>query len=372
MDQLGVVTGIDLPAGHPGGSMILLEDLYRSGSRFDATVFTLPADTAEAWAPHPLVVPATKALDGVAFWDWTFAIRDALRAELANTAFHVDVVHCQHLAFGMTPALIRALPDRPRIGLVHGTDLLFAAAHRTQRDVLDDAVLHMDAVVVPTAAMADWLTRLASDSRGRRIEHIPWGVPDRLLKNPAPPRRREGPLRLLFAGRLTREKGAAALIAACSGIEDLHVAVVGPEADYTRLCEQLSADGTTVEYRGWLDRESLWTTFDSFDALAVPSTTLEAFCLTAIEAQARGLPVIYQPVPGLAEVLGDSALPVNLADPTELRGAVTTLAADAGALTDLRTAGLANAARFPLSATAAALAELSFDVADSPMKALHA
>ncbi|MGH3824347.1 MAG: glycosyltransferase [Pseudonocardiaceae bacterium] len=73
-----------------------------------------------------------------------------------------------------------------------------------------------------------------------------------------------------------------------------------------------------MEYLGWLPRPRLREAFADHDLLVVPSTILEAFGLVAIEAQARGLPVVHQPIPGLQEVLAGSALPVDLADPTAL------------------------------------------------------
>ncbi len=68
-----------------------------------------------------------------------------------------------------------------------------------------------------------------------------------------------------------------------------------------------------MQYLGW--RPRLWEAFADHDLLVVPSTILEAFGLVAIEAQACGLPVAYQPVPGLREVLAASALPLDPTDP---------------------------------------------------------
>jgi glycosyltransferase involved in cell wall biosynthesis len=91
--------------------------------------------------------------------------------------------------------------------------------------------------------------------------------------------------------------------------------------------------------------------------------SLEAFGLVALEAQSCGLPVLYRPVPGLTEVLADSALGVDLADPGSLPQILIQLQSDPAMLADLRAAGLRNAARFPLSATAAALNALSEQIA---------
>ncbi|GAA3130859.1 hypothetical protein GCM10010521_16140 [Streptomyces rameus] len=43
-----------------------------------------------------------------------------------------------------------------------------------------------DAIVVPTHAMADRLLKLAPQLERRKITHIPWGIPGRLLGNRRP------------------------------------------------------------------------------------------------------------------------------------------------------------------------------------------
>ncbi|MFD7288546.1 hypothetical protein [Streptomyces sp. NPDC059863] len=103
---------------------------------------------------------------------------------------------------------MRALPSHPRIALVHGTDLLFAEAHRDQLQILRETARAADAIVVPTGAMADQLLRLAPQTDRRKVTHIPWGIPDQLLTSPPIrlPRTSMSHLRLLYAGRLTAEK----------------------------------------------------------------------------------------------------------------------------------------------------------------------
>ncbi|MGH3429745.1 MAG: glycosyltransferase family 4 protein, partial [Mycobacteriales bacterium] len=215
--------------------------------------------------------------------------------------------------------------------------------------------------VVPTAAMADRLRRLAPHLDLTRVAHIPWGVPEQLLDvPPMPPRQRtDGKLRLLYAGRLTAEKGAAGLVAACVEVPGVHLSIAAPQYEYAALRDRVNLPATQVEYLGWLPRPRLWEVFADHDLLVVPSTVLEAFGLVAVEAQACGLPVVHQPIPGLQEVLAGSALPVDLADPTALTAELEWLRTDAAALTELRTAGLRNAARYPLSRTARRLTDLS-------------
>ncbi len=139
----------------------------------------------------------------------------------------------------------------------------------------------------------------------------------------------------------------------------MHLSIAAPQHEYAALNERINLHTAQVQYLGWLPRPRLWEAFADHDLLVIPSTILEAFGLVAIEAQASGLPVAYQPVPGLQEVLAGSALPIDFPDPTRLAAELDWLRTDAAALTELRTAGLDNAARYPLSQTARRLADLS-------------
>jgi glycosyltransferase involved in cell wall biosynthesis len=297
-----------------------------------------------------------KQVNGSGFWNYVKDLAVALEQHFDPRAF--EAIHLQHLAFGASPALLRAFPDHPSIALVHGTDLLFAASHPTQRTVLRETARAANAIVVPTTAMAQYLQSLAGRAAGKTV-HIPWGIPDHLLTNP-PPRRadRTTGLRVLYAGRLTEEKGAAELIDGLAHVDGLSLIVAAPANEYAVLCDTL--DTSRVHYLGWLTRSELWQELPEHDLLVVPSARLEAFGLVALEAQACGVPVLYRSVPGLAEVLNASAMAVDPAEcPQALITAVDRLCRDRAPLEEYRAAGLLNAQRFPLSRTARELRELT-------------
>ncbi|WP_330338471.1 glycosyltransferase family 4 protein [Streptomyces sp. NBC_00557] len=354
-------TFLDLPAGSPGGSVELFLDLYTGQQPLiPARAFMLTPPGTRPRLPAGLsLLPVTgKCLEGIAFARYVQALRKALAA--AVDPAQVGVLHLQHLTFGATPALIRALPLPPRIALVHGTDLLFAEAHRDQLQVLRETAKAADAIVVPTGAMADRLIKLAPQVERRKITHIPWGVPDHLLT--APPRRpsRTGPshLRLLYAGRLTAEKGGEALIKSLAPVQGVELSIAAPRSQFLVLAPLLQRAGVRVRYLGWLRRPQLWKAFTEHDVLVVPSTTLEAMGLVALEAQACGLPVLYQPVPGLSEALAASGMASDFTRSAALARDLDRLRTSPSILAALRQAGYANAARYPLSATARALTDL--------------
>jgi glycosyltransferase involved in cell wall biosynthesis len=358
-----VVTALDLPFPSPGGSVELFLDLYTGRSPLlPARAFMLTPEhkglRPAAPAGLDLVQAPGKCLTGYAFRRYVTTLQRALVD--AVDPGEVGVLHLQHLAFGATPALLRAFPERPRIALVHGTDLLFAEAHPEQLATLREAAWAADVVVVPTGAMADRLLLLAPDTLRHKVEKIPWGIPDRLIASPPPRRRHQSSshLRILYAGRLTPEKGFDTLLSALPLTQSAELSVAAPRAEFHALRPRLHQHGVHVHYLGWLRRPRLWRTFADHDVLVMPSTTLEAMGLVALEAQACGLPVLYQPVPGLTEALGTTGLATDFADPHAVARAIDRLRASPGLLSALRAAGVTNAARFPLSATAASLAEL--------------
>ncbi|MFB7499425.1 glycosyltransferase family 4 protein [Streptomyces sp. NPDC056161] len=360
-DRPLAATFLDLPAGSPGGSVELFLDLY-TGDRplIPARAFMLGRSGSGHRVPAGLdLLPvAGKCLEGPAFGRYVAALRRALAAAIDPA--QIGVLHLQHLAFGATPALVRALPLHPRIALVHGTDLIFAEAHRDQLQVLRETARAADAIVVPTGAMADHLIKLAPQIDRRKITRIPWGIPDHLLTNPPtrPTRTSSSHLRLLYAGRLTAEKGVEALVKSLAPVPGVKLSIAAPRAQFHALAPLLQRAGVRPRYLGWLRRPQLWRAFAEHDVLVVPSTTLEAMGLVALEAQACGLPVLYQPVPGLREALAASGVATDFTHSAALARDLDRLRTSPSLLSALRQAGYANAARYPLSATARSLTAL--------------
>jgi len=64
--------------------------------------------------------------------------------------------------------------------------------------------------------------------------------------------------------------------------------------------------GRRVDFLGWCAGARLEAFFQAIDVLAVPSI-YEPFGLVALEAAARGVPVVCTRIDGLVEVLGDHA-----------------------------------------------------------------
>ena len=110
----------------------------------------------------------------------------------------------------------------------------------------------------------------------------------------------DGHLRVLFVGRLDRQKGVDVLVEALSRLHDKAFAYVigGAVVD----SQEIPFQSDNVCFLGWQSREFIEGYYRSADVLVMPSRW-EAFGLTAIEAMRAGLPVIASRVGGLSEVV---------------------------------------------------------------------
>lgn len=142
-------------------------------------------------------------------------------------------------------------------------------------------------------AVLDEHRRLGFPAAGGRTVLHPVGA-----AHPAEPRLRPSvsgvPKVLGYLGRLSAEKGIAALIDAVGGTD--RKLVVAGDGDLGPARFQTEAG--QVQWRGWIDPRVL---FESIDVLVVPSMWREPFGLVVVEAARAGVPVLLADQPGLIE-----------------------------------------------------------------------
>jgi glycosyltransferase involved in cell wall biosynthesis/predicted metal-dependent phosphoesterase TrpH len=199
---------------------------------------------------------------------------------------------------GVGAALTARIGELPLIGSYH-TELAAYAGVRSQDPALEAgmrmalALFYRQCQVVlsPSPAADDSLAALGVERD--RIGRWARGV-DLSLYDPAKgdPDAFPGEIKVLYAGRLTKEKGvdllADAFLLARERDPRLHLLLAGggPEEDALRL--RLGAAAT---FLGWLDREQLAHAYASADLFLFCSRT-DTYGQVIAEAQASGLPVV--------------------------------------------------------------------------------
>lgn len=123
---------------------------------------------------------------------------------------------------------------------------------------------------------------------------------DRLVRERVAPH----PLRLVFAGRLTEEKGVASLVRvlkqhALSGPVHLDIYGSGPLEANLRAAE-VDAPGLRIRFMGTVAYEALFATLRRYDALVLPTITDEQPRIL-FDAYSQGLPVIASTTQGTCD-----------------------------------------------------------------------
>ena len=217
-----------------------------------------------------------------------------------RAAADADLVHAHWLPAGAVALATR----KPFVVQVWGTDIeLSRRVPALARRVLRRARL----VIAPSGALADEARRLGAED----VRTIPSGV-----DLPARIGEQAEPAEILFAGRLSPEKGIRELVAAADGLP-LVVAGDGPLRP--------EVPGAL----GFVPHDELERLYERAAVVACPSRR-EGFGVVCAEAMAHGRPVVAGDVGGLRDLVvdGETGLLVTPGDVGALRDALTRLLGD--------------------------------------------
>jgi glycosyltransferase involved in cell wall biosynthesis len=224
------------------------------------------------------------------------------RRAAARAAADADLVH----AHWLPSAWVGASLGKPVVAQVWGTDVALA---RRLPWAARSVFRRMAAIVAPSTELARDAERLGA----RDVRVIPSGtdVPDQVPSPDEPPH-------ILYAGRLSPEKGILELVQAARGLP-LVVAGDGPLRD--RVPEAL----------GMLPHDELVVRYGRAAVVACPSHR-EGFGVVCAEAMAHGRPVVASRVGGLVDLVVDeeTGILVPPGDVAALRAALERLLGDAG------------------------------------------
>ncbi len=275
----------------------------------------------EAGAVVEVVSPADVRHYGIAFGNgivqnlkakpWLAAALPLFLGELAlaarRAARNADVVH----AHWIPSALAARFTGKPVVLQVWGTDV--ELARRSPR--LARLALRSARVVI---AASPFLGDAARELGAREVKVISNGV-DIPATTIAP----DEPPHVLYAGRLSEEKGILDFVAATDGIARVVVGD-GPLRD------------RVPDAAGFVATAELGASFDRAAVVCVPSRR-EGYGVVAREAMAHGRPVVATRTGGLVDAVEDgvTGLLVPPGDPVALRAAIERLLGDSALRSEL-------------------------------------
>ena len=306
----------------------------------------------------------------------------ALRSQSAQSGiartirdFQPDVAHVHLIYHQLSPSVLRPLADAgvPIVMTLHDYSLvcptyLLLDHNRPCEACLGSGVHHAirrrckDGAVLPSAFSAFEVAvhrlmraydpvdlflcpskflqeRIQTHPRyASRLRHLPLFV-DAAAIEPA----RRPDRRVLFAGRLSPEKGADVLIRAAAALPadvDVTIAGEGPAAGELRALADTVAPGR-VRFAGRLDEPDIRQLIATSAVVAIPSRAYENQPMVALEALAAAVPVVGSGHGALAELItpGEDGELVAPDDPKALADALRSLLADPARAATMGAAG---------------------------------
>jgi alpha-1,6-mannosyltransferase len=222
-------------------------------------------------------------------------------------------------------------------------------------------VRSVDRIVVTSRYAQREFTGLTA-AVGCGLDRVPLGVDNETFR-PRPRVASQGRIRLVLAGRLSREKSPALAIATAMELHrrgvPVHLDVYGDGPHRDELVQL--AHGGPVTFHGYVgDREELSRRLSAAD-VALSVCPGETFGLAVLEALASGTPVVTANRGGARELVDHRCGAWADPEPGALADAVVELAARPVAPT--RAAARARALRFPWSASVARVLEVHAELA---------
>jgi glycosyltransferase involved in cell wall biosynthesis len=220
--------------------------------------------------------------------------------------FRAPLVHLH--SYNYNPQLLDYLEDHRSVFTIHS----LLAYEEWSNDVelpfrvewQETLIAACDQVVLISEAERQYYRRLGYHRLNPRVSVVHNGV-----RPPGGFHNHRGNRVLGFCGRLVPRKHPeyVQMILQEEGFENCSTMIAGKAfSAYARdLLEDLGIEDR-VRYLGWCGGARLEAFYDAIDVLAMPSV-YEPFGMAALEAVARGIPVVCTRVDGLAEVLGEYA-----------------------------------------------------------------
>ncbi len=258
--------------------------------------------------------------------------------------FRADVVFvdsgCSHFFVFVLLKLLRT----PVVPILHNT--LWPAGHPPRR-LMPRIVRKLDSILfwrwTPVAAIGvsptcvQQIDQLRGSGSYPIFETRAQFYPDHFAKIPPPPPHSRRPFRMMFLGRIVRDKGVFDILEIARNIEDSNPGLVrwelcgkGPDFDeLARRHSELSLVGV-VNLRGWTSPIDQIEVYTRSHACIVPtrSSFTEGMAMTALEAILAGRPLVTNAVVPALDVLRLACIEARTDDVQSHRDAVMMLATD--------------------------------------------
>ncbi len=224
--------------------------------------------------------------------------------EQAKERFVPDLIHSHHLWIVSTITR-RVFPDTPMVTSCHGTclrqySLCPEVGRKVQAELAD-----IDAILCLSESQKTDIQKIHGIDH-RKLYVVGGGFDQQQFF--AGPKPEDGPVEIVYAGKLSRAKGVPWLLRSLKQFNRddyrLHLAGSGSGDEYDECLELAAGLGSKVQVHGPLSHHDLATLMRKSHIFVLPSF-FEGLPLVLMEALSSGCRLLTTNLPGACEILGD-------------------------------------------------------------------
>jgi len=234
--------------------------------------------------------------------EFSYAFMDAVGR--AVDQLDPDLIVCHHL-FLLTALVRKRFPDRRVCGISHGTDLRQMVNCPALADKVRPEIARLDMAFALHSDMAERIKDIF-DMDPAHVRVLGSGYNDRLFNTEGrEPYEKNAPVRLCYAGKVSRPKGVPELLEALElldadpDVPKFRLAMAGGCQDEA-LAGRIGALPPYISYLGQIPQDMLAELMKSSDIFVLPSY-FEGLPLVLIEAMASGALPVSTDLPGVRD-----------------------------------------------------------------------
>lgn len=323
------------PPTHAGGGEIsarLLAEQLQERNLADVTVYAFDGDKAERVGDVPV-----RRLANVPQYPYTLPNEIAYR-KLRTESLNCDMLHAYNMHLHPAVGRLSAYLGVPAVGTLNAYPLInwsdIGVTPSLQRRLYELTVLHFERPRLKRQMTEiDLFLPLSSAVERVYREHgfddVDYEVVPNMLdpsfEVPKQTTRESDRTRLLYVGYLRDSKGVRYLIDSMdhlSSVFELKIVGGGPKKESLGRRATASDASERIELTGEVAYEQVTEAYASADVFVHPGVWPEPFGRTILEAMQARLPVVATNVGGPTEIVPQSPLRCEPADPVELAGCI--------------------------------------------------
>jgi glycosyltransferase involved in cell wall biosynthesis len=282
---------------------------------------------------------------------WNPEAAEATESLLAS--FKPDIVHAHKLypQLSVAPVVVAARRRVPVVQTIHDYEFVSASAFDAEGDWIDRDESRLSYRMLNTATypvrrgpharrVDAWVTVSRAAARVHEARGIASTVLPNFVAQGSMPALTHAERRgIVFAGRLTPEKGTMDVLEVARRLPNVNITIAGT-GRLSPVVRRASAELDNLQFLGHIPGDELSALVARARAVLMPSRWQEPGPLGALEAMRSGTPIIAYPNGGLAEYILDAGAGVIRSDVRGLENACRDLDSDADLWNTLSRGGL--------------------------------